>query len=81
MGILQIILLVIQYGPSLFSLVSEIVDLIRKLRGQEKEGFEVDLKRAVDHYRRTKDRRPLRELRERLQKRCFGACGGKTEGA
>lgn len=81
MGFLQIILLVIQYGPSLFSLVSEIVELIKKLRGQEKEAFKVELDRAVTEYRVTRDRRPLRELRARLQQRCFGSCGGGPKSA
>jgi hypothetical protein len=71
-SIFAIIMMIIKYGPAVWTLVQEIVELIRKLRGQEAEAFTVELERAAKHYKETKDRRPLRELRSRLQKRCFG---------
>ena len=74
MPILSIILFLIKYGPTIFSVVSEIVELIRKLKGQEAEAFTVDLDKAVQHWRANKDRRPLEKLRERLRSRCFGDC-------
>lgn len=71
MGWLSILLLVVQYGPTIFNLVAEVVELLKKLRGAERDAYTAELKAAVTAYRQTKNRRPLRELRDRLQKRCF----------
>lgn len=72
MAWLSIILWVIKYGPAIFSIVSEIMDLIKKMRGAEKVEAEGEFKSAMAEYKKTRDRRPLRRLRERLQKRCYG---------
>ncbi len=76
MSILAIILAVIQYGPSIFHLVIEIIDLIKKLRenGQHEAATfaEASLGSAVAEYHRTRDRRLLRLLRDRLNAQCFG---------
>lgn len=72
MGWLSILLLVIQYGPAIFNLVTEIVELIRRLRQpSEKVLYRAELQDAVKHYRATGDRRLLRRLRDRLQSKCF----------
>lgn len=73
MGWLSIILLVVQYGPAVFHLVVEIVDLIKKLRHPtEQSHFRAELQDAVRRYRETGDRSALRALRDRLNQRCFG---------
>lgn len=67
------LLVLLQFGPSIFHLAMEIWDLIKKVRHpQEAEAFNVELHRAVDEYRRTGNQGPLRELRDRLHKHCFG---------
>lgn len=75
-AIIKIVAFLIKYGPALFSIVQEVIDLLKKLKDpQEAEGFRVDLERAVAHYRANGDRRPLEALRERLRARCFsGDC-------
>lgn len=73
MGWLSIIMLIVQYGPAIFHLVSEIIDLIKKVRHPEQQAaFTAELSAAVDTYRQTKDRRPLRDLLDRLYKHCDG---------
>ena len=73
-AIIQLIATLIKYGPALISLVSEVIDLIRKLRGQEAEAFKVELKQAAHSYKANGDMRPLEALRDRLRKRCLGDC-------
>ncbi len=70
---ISIILFLIQYGPAIFQLVSEIIELIRKIRDpQAQEALEVEFREAVEHYRRNQDRRRLYALRDRLRKTCYG---------
>jgi hypothetical protein len=71
--ILSIIGFLIKYGPAIWSLATEVIEMIRKLRDpQEREAFTAEWRAACEHYRVNKDRRPLERLRERLRKRCFG---------
>lgn len=73
MGWLSIIMLVVQYGPAIFHLVVEIVDMIKQLRHPvEQSHFQAELNDAVGRYKETGDRSYLRALRSRLQLRCFG---------
>tara|TARA_R110000868_G_scaffold9394_6_gene46944 strand:- start:4112 stop:4345 length:234 start_codon:yes stop_codon:yes gene_type:complete len=75
MGILQIIMLVLTYGPKLFSLVSEIIDMMKKLKGHADEPkFTADFETALNAFRLNKDRRPLREFRDKLYHHCDAAC-------
>lgn len=66
MAWLSILLMIIQYGPQIFALVSEIIDLIKKHRADKQAGLRGDLAAAVATYRVSRDQRPLRELRDRL---------------
>jgi hypothetical protein len=71
--ILTIIYYAIKYGPVIFGLVKELIDLIGKLKDKpEQTAWRNDLEAAVEHYGRYKDSRPLYHLRERLQRRCLG---------
>lgn len=73
MGWISIIMLVVQYGPAIFHLVVEIVDLIKNLtHPTEQSHFRAELEDAVKLYKETGDRTHLRMLRDRLNKRCFG---------
>jgi hypothetical protein len=73
MNIIAIIMFLVKYGPTIWSLVSEIGELIKKLRDKdERKLFEAELKTAAAHYKTNKDRRRLEALRDRLRKRCFG---------
>ena len=73
MGWLNIILTLIKYGPKLFSMVSEIIDLIKGLSDpQAKEATLVELKSAATVAKSNGDRRPLRDLRDRLYARRDG---------
>ncbi len=74
MGWLSILLMIIQYGPQLFTLVSEIIEMIKKRRHpEEQKSLKADLADAVSHYRLTGDRGRLRALRDRLKSETFGA--------
>ncbi len=66
----KIALLVIQYGPAVVDLVSEIYELTKKLKGQEKEAVKVELARAKTEYKISKRTEPLEELHAKLKKRC-----------
>jgi hypothetical protein len=79
MGWVSLLLMILQYGPTIFKLVKEIIDLIKKNKGsgfQEQEAFTVELKRGLEEFKRTKDTRPLEELRERLRSRRSQSAGG-----
>lgn len=76
MGWLSIIGLIIQYGPGIIHLVTEIIELIKKMRESGKKSqatfAEASLTNALTHYKKTKDRRLLNALRERLHTDCYG---------
>lgn len=75
MGFFSIILMIIQYGPAIFHLITEIIDLLKRMQSSDVKNvaaYEVDLKKAIDFYKKTGDRGPLRELRDRLRGVCFG---------
>lgn len=75
MGVIELILLIIRVGTALVPLISEIWDLITKVRNPaDKAAFTADLNGAIETYKKTKDRRPLRELRDRLYAHCDGDC-------
>lgn len=67
MSWLSIILLLIQYGPSIIHVVQEIIEFIRRRQQPDQAGLAAELDGAVRHYKKTKDRRPLRKLLERLR--------------
>ena len=76
MGWVQIILLIIKYGPAVYNIVVEIIEMIKKLRNDGKKDTaafaEQALKNAVKEYKKTGDRRRLLAIRERLRKDCYG---------
>jgi hypothetical protein len=73
MSWLNILLALIKYGPQAFHLISEIIDLLRGVQDpQAKEGLKVELKSAVAVAKGSGDRRPLRDLRDRLYRRRDG---------
>ena len=73
MSWLSILKLLITYGPKLFSMVSEIVDLIKGLQDPlVKEATLVELKSAAAVAKDSGDRRALRDLRDRLYTRRDG---------
>lgn len=73
MGWLEALKLIIVWGPKLFSMVSEIIDLIKGLQDpQAKDAMRVELKSAALVAKSNGDRRPLRDLRDRLYARRDG---------
>jgi len=73
MSFITVIKLLWKYGPTAWSIVSEIWELISKLKDpQEKEAAIVDLDKASQHHKANRDRRRLQALRERLRSRCNG---------
>lgn len=76
MGWLSVILAVIQYGPAVYNLVVEIIELIKKLKAEgrtdEAKFAEATLRSGVSQYKKAKDRRVLRALRDRLRSDCYG---------
>jgi hypothetical protein len=71
MGWLQIILIIIKYGPAIYELLSELWDLIQHIRKERGEkavnGAKTELHEALKRYRANRDRGPLRRLRDRLR--------------
>lgn len=71
---LNILLLIIQYGPAIWKLVQEIIDMINGvsefLPESETHIFQntkkSQLRMAVKHYRKTKDKTPLNEMHGEL---------------
>jgi hypothetical protein len=73
MSIISIILLILQYGPAIFSLVAEIIKLIKNLRDKKEQAvFTSELADAVRHFKANADARRLEKLRDKLRTRCFG---------
>lgn len=79
MSWISIILLIIQYGPAIFNLVVEIIELIKKYQKPNPVAAKTaqlflksELKNAVKTYRATRDRRPLYALRDKLRKEIYG---------
>ena len=70
----QAVYYVFKYGPQLVTMVQEIVAMLKRLRANddEKKTMALELKAGVAHYRATGDKAPLRRLREKLHKRCYG---------
>lgn len=72
-----IISLLLQYGPAIIHLLKEIWDLIqhRQVKLSERAGLLKQMRKLADHYKESKDMRPLEQMRDGLRVRCFGtAC-------
>ncbi len=52
--------------PAIAALVAEIVALIKRRHPNDQTGLRSDLTAAVNHYKVSRDARPLRALRDRL---------------
>lgn len=75
MGVFAIILLVIQGLTAIIPLVSELIDLIRKIRNPiQQSAFASEMETGIAHYKTTRDARPLRALLDRVHAHC-DACG------
>ena len=74
MGWLSIIMMIIQYGPAIYKLVKELIELIKKARKADQPALKAELKEAAEHYKKTKDKTVLERLRDRLHKECYGVC-------
>lgn len=70
----QAVYYVMKYGPQIVTMAQEILAMLRKLRAgdDEKKALAIEFEGAVGHYRTTGDKGPLRRLREKLHKRCYG---------
>lgn len=64
-----ILMMIIQYGPAIWRVVKEIIDLIKSMKSHEQPALHDELKAAVDAYKVHRDRRPLQDLRDRLRAR------------
>lgn len=66
----KFLMLAIQYGPKVYSLVGDIVDLIKLLdKGNEQDQAKAELEAALDIYKQTKNGAHLRSLRTSLTTR------------
>lgn len=69
---IQLVLFLIQYGPKIYELLSEIFDLgknIERKRGPvTAKNYKSSFYRALSAYRREKDRGPLRRLRDQMRR-------------
>ncbi len=72
MGWLKYLMLALQYGPKIVSIVSEIIDLVGGLPSYQADSYEAELAAAVQIFQGTGNRQPLAELRDRLHARRFG---------
>jgi len=75
MGWIGWILLALRYGPAIVGIVTEIIELIRRMRDvhgntDEARFAEQRLRAAMEDYRKRRDRRRLRQLRDDLQRYC-----------
>ena len=73
MGWLKIILLLIQYGPAIYQLVKQIIDLFKKIGESNEKSFQfspyqqdIRLREALDYYKKTRDKEKLIKLRDEL---------------
>ena len=72
MSFFSILIFLLKYGPAIISLVTELWELIGKLRGNDKADAKAELEAAILAYRQNKDRGPLITLRNRLRRRVYG---------
>ena len=72
--VVQMVGYLVKYGPTIVTMVQEILAALRKLRApdDEKKALALEFKGAVSHYRHTGDKGPLRRLRDRLNTRVHG---------
>ncbi len=74
LSILSAIQFLIKYGPAMYAFMQELWEKIRTLRTrgrlQEAAAFEAEAVAAWEHYKVTRNRRPLRELLCRLTDTC-----------
>ena len=72
---LNLILILIRYGPEIFKLIKEIIDLIKQLGGGDgvqqvaRIEYECILKHRFRRYKKTRDTEPLVRLRDELRER------------
>jgi len=64
------ILLIIQYGPSIVKLIREIIAFFADLTPEQRVEAEAELKNAKADYKLFKDRRPLERLRDKMKQKC-----------
>ncbi len=73
MNFIQILILIFKYGPAVFAIVKEIIDLIKNVSDPtDKAVLKSDLEAAVAEYKKTKDASLLETVRARARKRCRG---------
>lgn len=71
MSFIQIILTIIKYGPALYDMIVEIIEMIQNLTDDEEaKKAKEELEKSVIDYKKTKDRKRLRKLREDLRNKC-----------
>lgn len=64
------ILLIIQYGPSIVKLILEIIAYFSDLTPEQRVEAEHELKQAKSDYKLFRDRRPLERLRDKVKQKC-----------
>jgi len=75
MGFWQIILILIQYGPTIFKIIREIIALIKEISNRDDPknaalvDYEQDIRNALADYRLTKSTEKLENLRSHLRAR------------
>ncbi len=62
----------LKYGPQVYGIVREILDLISLLQGPEGKAMKAELKKAYASFTTTFDRSALLRLRDKLRHLCFG---------
>lgn len=67
------ILLLIKYGPSVFKIVKDVIDLIKRSPENEQFEYKNELAQAVSYYKLTKDKDHLKVLRTKIKEKVNGA--------
>lgn len=70
MSVLTLVFWLFKYGPTVYTIISEILELIKQFKDDSsKPMLNKALAESVDYYARTKDRSRLRKLRADLRKK------------
>jgi len=70
MGWVSAILWLISNAGTIYKIVKEILDLIKKVPKGEQKAFKSDFKLAAKEAKVRRDFRPMHRLHERLRERC-----------
>lgn len=79
MNWIAIVLWIITNAPDIIALVKQVIDLFQSLPKRDREQAKAEIGAAIEQAKKTGDKRPVKELFEKLHNRCSGvACAPQT---